>query len=74
MRKTRDLIELVNSVSTDLPDEKRHEEICNLILKEFQTLEGKDLAPYLSELVFDMIEPGTRIVLKFPVGAHVFDS
>lgn len=51
MRKTRDLIELLNSVSTDLPDEKRHEKICNLILEEFQTLKGKDLVPYLSELV-----------------------
>ena len=70
----RDLIELANSVSRELPEKKQKEEFCDLFLKELGTLKGMDLAPYLSEFVFDMIEPGTRIVLKFPIGAHVFDS
>lgn len=70
----RDLVEIANSISTDLLPEKRREEFCNIFLQELQTLKGKDLAPYLSEFVFDMIEPGTRVVLKFPIGAHVFDS
>lgn len=69
----KDLIELANSINPDLPSMKRREEICNLILHELQTLKGRDLAPYLSEFVFDMVEPGTRIVLKFPIGAHIFD-
>lgn len=70
----RDLVEIANSISTDLPPAKRREEFCDIFLQELQTLKGRDLAPYLSEFVFDMVEPGTRVILKFPIGAQVFDS
>ncbi|WP_313583968.1 hypothetical protein [Lacrimispora sp.] len=70
----RDLVELATSVDPNLPLGKWREEVCDLLLQELQTLKGKDLAPYLSEFAFDMREPGTRIILKFPIEAHVFDS
>ncbi|MDO4327011.1 MAG: hypothetical protein Q4E24_13425 [bacterium] len=70
----RDLIELANSIDRDLAPKKRREVFCDLLLEELKTLKGRDLAPYLSEFVFDMVVPGTRVVLKFPVRAHVVDS
>ena len=70
----KDLIELANLIDRELPEKEQKEEFCDLFLKELGTLKGTDLAPSLSECVFDMDVPGTMIVLKFPVGAHVFDS
>lgn len=70
----RDLVELVNSVDKNLPSNIRRDKICELLLQELQTLKGSDLSPYLSEFVFDMVQPGTRIVLKFPIGTHITDA
>lgn len=73
----RDLYEMALQVETDygeLPKRKKKEILCDLLLEELKSLKGRELAPYLSELVFDMVEPGTRIVLKFPVGSYIFDT
>jgi hypothetical protein len=70
----RDLIELSQSIDKSLTARERRERICDLLIGELQTLKGRDLAPYLSEFVFEMVEPGTKIVLKFPLGAHIFDT
>ena len=70
----RDLIEMANTIDKSLSDRERREKFCDLLLEEFRTLKGKDLAPYLSEFVFDMVQPGTRITLKFPIGTHVINS
>ena len=70
----RDLVEMANSIDKTLPERARREKFCDLLLEEFSKLKGKDLAPYLTEFVFDMVQPGTRITLKFPVGTHIIDS
>lgn len=46
---------------------KQKEIICDALLEDLRSIKGRDLAPYLLECVFDTIEPGTRIVLKFPI-------
>lgn len=69
----RDLIELVNLIDQQLSEDERREKFCDLFLKELQTLKGRELAPYLSECVYDTSEPGIRIVLSFPIGAQVFN-
>lgn len=68
----RDLIELAHSTNKDLSPRQRRTELCDLLLEELKTLIGADLEPYLSEFVFDTIAPGTKIVLRFPIGAHIF--
>lgn len=70
----RDLIELTNLIDRNLPPRERRAALCDLLLRELQTLKGRDLEPYLAGFVFDTVEPGTKIVLKFPIGTHVFDS
>lgn len=73
-KKMKDLIQQAAKIDRSLSPKKRREELCDLLLTELQTLKGKDLAPYLSEFAFDIIQPGTRVVLKFPIGAPIFDS
>lgn len=68
----RDLVEMSHSIDKDLPLRQRRTELCNLLLGELKTLTGADLEPYLSEFVFDTIMPGTKVVLRFPIGAHIF--
>lgn len=68
----RDLIELAHSINKDLSPRQRRTELCDLLLEELKTLTGADLEPYLSEFVFDTIMPGTKIVLRFPIGSHIF--
>lgn len=69
----RDIIELANSVDRNLPEMKRREKFCDLLLEEAKTLKGRDLAYYLSECVIDLVVPGVRLTLKFPTGTHIFD-
>lgn len=40
------------------------------MLEDLHNLKGRDLALYLLECAFDTVEPGTRFVLKFPLGLH----
>ncbi len=70
MRKTRDYIELVNSIDRKLPVIRQKEIVCDALLEDLHNLKGRDLAPYLLECAFDTVEPGTRFVLKFPLGLH----
>lgn len=70
----RDIVELANSVDRNLPEMQRREKFCDLLLEEAKTLKGRDLAHYLSEFVFDLVVPGVRLTLKFPVSTHIFDS
>lgn len=70
----KSLIELANSIDRELPEMKQREKFCDSLLQELQTLKGRDLAPYLSKCYFDRLQPGEVLILKFPVGAHVFDS
>lgn len=70
----RDIVELANSVDRNLPEMKRREKFCDLLLEEARSLKGRDLAYYLSEFVFDFVVPGVRLTLKFPVSTHIFDS
>lgn len=70
----KDLFALANSVSTDLPESIRREKICDLILQELRTLTGAELRNYLTDFSFDMILPGTRLEIKFPMGTPIFDS
>ena len=62
----RDYVELANSLDPNLPNMKQREIVCDALLEDLKNLKGKDLAPYLSECVFDVVEPGTKFVLKFP--------
>ncbi len=73
VKRVRDYVELANSLDPDLPNMKQREIVCDALLEDLKNLKGKDLAPYLSECVFDMVEPGTRFVLKFPVGTHIIN-
>ncbi len=66
----QDFAKLANAV-IGLPEMKQREIICNALLEDLQTLKGRDLAPYLLDCTFDMVEPGTRFVLKFPMGTHI---
>lgn len=69
----RDIVELANSVNMNLSEMERREKFCDLLLEEAKTLKGRDLAFYLSEFVFDFVNPGVRLTLKFPVRTHIFD-
>lgn len=70
MRKTRDYIELANSIDRKLPVIRQKEIVCDALLEDLHNLKGRDLIPYLLECAFDTVEPGTRFVLKFPLGLH----
>lgn len=63
----RDFVELASSIDSNLSVMKQREIVCDALLEDLQALEGKDLAPYLLECAFDVVEPGTRFVLKFPI-------
>ncbi len=67
----RDFVELVNSVDPKLPVIRQKEVVCDALLEDLQALRGRDLAPCLLECAFDTVEPGLRIVLKFPLGTHI---
>ena len=45
--------------------------MCDALLEDLQNLKGRDLAPYLLDCAFDVVQPGMRFVLKFPMGAHI---
>lgn len=49
---------------------------CQLFQEELKTLspDGRGLSFYLVDVYFDCIEPGVRIVLKFPHRPHIFDA
>lgn len=69
----RNLAMLAETIDQTLPEYERRVRLCDLLLKELGTLKGRDLEPYLSEFVFDMVVPGTVICLKFPTESHVFN-
>lgn len=69
----RDFVKLASTIN-DLPEAKQREIICDVLLEDLQTLKGRDLAPYLLECAFDVVGPGMRFVLKFPMGLHIPDS
>lgn len=69
----RDFVELANSIDPNLSLKDRRVKFCDLFLEELQTLRGRDLEKCLEECVFDLMMPGTRIVLRFPLGSHVFN-
>ena len=68
-----DLVTLAKSIDPNLPEEARRVKFCDLFLEELKTLRGRDLEKCLEECVFDLMMPGTRMVLRFPVGSHVFN-
>ena len=70
----RDFVELASSIDQSLPIMKQKEIMCDALLEDLSSIKGRDLVPYLLECVFDTIEPGTRIVLKFPLRTHIMDS
>ena len=70
----KDLVELANSINRGLPEKEQREKFCDLLLQEFQKLKGRDLAPYLSECYLNLLQPGEVLTLRFPIGAHIFDS
>lgn len=69
----RDFVEFANSIDTKLPVTQQREIVCDALLEDLQNLKGRDLAPYLLECTFDVVEPGARFVLKFPMGTHISD-
>lgn len=69
----KDLVELANSIDPNLPVLERRIKFCELFLDELKNLQGRDLEICLDECVFDLMMPGTRVVLRFPVGSHVFN-
>lgn len=69
----RDYVELASSIDPDLPEMRKKAIVCDALLEDLKNLKGRDLAPYLSECTFDVADPGTRFVLKFPVGTHIID-
>ena len=69
----KDLVMMASMIDKNLSEHERRVRLCELLLEELGTLKGRDLEPYLSEFVFDMVVPGTVIRLKFPVEAHVFN-
>lgn len=69
----QDFVKLAHTID-GMPAMKQREIVCDALLKDLQTLKGRDLAPYLLECTFDVVEPGTRFVLKFPMGSHIPDS
>lgn len=70
----KDILKIAASIDRNLPDSVIRERFCDLLLEEFKTLNGADLVPYLVDFSFDLVSPGTRIILKFPFGCHIFDS
>lgn len=69
----RDLTELADSIDGRLSHQNRKIALCKLLLEELKTLEGKDLAPYLSDFIYDMVKHETKIVLRFPDDAPIFE-
>jgi len=69
----KDFVELANSIDPNLPLKERRVKFCDLFLEELRTLRGRDLEMCLEECVFDLMMPGTKIVLRFPLGSHVFN-
>lgn len=70
----KDLIGQALEIDRNLSEKERKEKLCSILLAELRTLKGKELVPYLSEFVLDTVNPGTKIVLRFPIGTHIFDS
>ena len=69
----KDLVELANSIDPNLPVLERRIKFCELFLDELKNLQGRDLEICLDECVFDLMMPGTRVVLRFTVGSQVFN-
>lgn len=74
MKKMKDLVEIAYAVDQALPDKERKEQYCDLLLQEFAKMKGRDLAPYLVDCSIDLVQqPAQRLLIRFPLKAHVFD-
>lgn len=70
----KDLVAMANSIDPNLSVKERRVKFCELFLEELKTLSARDLEKCLQECVFDLMMPGTRMILRFPAGSHVFNA
>ncbi len=74
MKRMKDFLELSMEVDHSLPEQHQKEQLCNLLLREFAKMEGRDLAPYLVDYSIDLrAQPAQRLLIRFPFAANVFN-
>lgn len=74
MKRMKDFVELSREVDRSLSEQRQKEQICDLLLREFAKMEGRDLAPYLVDFSIDLrTQPAQRLLIRFPFAANVFN-
>lgn len=69
-----DPVKIFSNINDNSDKMKTKESFCELLIEELTKIKGKDLAPYLSDVVLDKKSQTTKVILAFPIISHVFDS
>lgn len=74
MKRMKDFVEISKEVDRSLSEQQQKEQLCDLLLREFAKMKGRDLAPYLVDYSIDLsTQPAQRLLIRFPFAANVFN-
>lgn len=69
------MFNVINLLEQLKPEDKmRNVRICEWLRDEMQNRSGIELSHYLNDFVYDVVNPGFVLTLKFPLPADFFDS
>lgn len=68
------MIDLVKMTAVDenLSEREKRRIICERFLNELREMDASEIAPYMDDIVLDMVNSNVRVVFKFPIRDSIF--